>query len=142
VLGYQTSNSGLLGTFHSARQALRDGGIFLFDFWYGPAVMAEKPSVRVKRIRDKNREVIRIAEPQWDPRACTVSVNYQILARNLETGLCQDSSELHKVRYFFEPELENVLAQSGFAPLAWGEWMTHDTPSPKTWGVYCIARAI
>jgi SAM-dependent methyltransferase len=45
VVNYQTSNEALLGIFDSARTTLIPGGLFVFDFWYGPAVLAERPQV-------------------------------------------------------------------------------------------------
>src|SRR5262249_55845996 len=50
VVSYQTSNEALLGIFDSARTTLIPGGLFVFDFWHGPAVLTERPQVRIKRI--------------------------------------------------------------------------------------------
>ena len=49
VASYQTSNDALLGYFRSARSALEPGGLFLFDFWYGPAVLTDRPHGRERR---------------------------------------------------------------------------------------------
>src|ERR1700730_6954815 len=39
VVSYQTTNEALLGIFDSARKTLLPGGLFVFDFWHGPAVL-------------------------------------------------------------------------------------------------------
>ena len=39
VMSYQNRNSELIKAFEVARNHLKDGGIFIFDFWYGPAVL-------------------------------------------------------------------------------------------------------
>ena len=46
VMSYQTSNADLRAAFTTAAAHLRPGGLFLFDFWYGPAVLAQQPEVR------------------------------------------------------------------------------------------------
>jgi SAM-dependent methyltransferase len=39
VMSYQTSNADLAAAVATAAAHLRTGGLFLFDFWYGPAVL-------------------------------------------------------------------------------------------------------
>lgn len=51
VLGYQYSNADVLEALKTARQHLRKGGLLIFDIWYGPAVLAIRPSDRVKFLR-------------------------------------------------------------------------------------------
>src|SRR5262249_11035666 len=66
VINYQTTNDALNGIFRSARAALEADGIFIFDFWYGPAVLSEHPQVRIKRINIGELSLTRIAEPSLD----------------------------------------------------------------------------
>ena len=61
VINYQTTNDALKGIFEAARAALAEDGIFIFDFWYGPAVLSERPQVRVKRVEAAEVCVTRIA---------------------------------------------------------------------------------
>ena len=44
VVSYQTSNDALAGIFRCARLALAAGGLFVFDFWYGPTVLTTAAS--------------------------------------------------------------------------------------------------
>jgi SAM-dependent methyltransferase len=45
VISYQTSNDDLMAAFKTVKQHLKPGGIFIFDIWYGPAVLSDRPSV-------------------------------------------------------------------------------------------------
>ena len=63
VMSYQTKNEDILAAFQSARNALTSGGLFLFDVWYGPGVLTDRPSVRVKEIEDEKNRLVRIARP-------------------------------------------------------------------------------
>src|SRR5207244_5704745 len=48
VLGYQLGNADVLAALRTARRHLRPGGLFVTDFWYGPAVLSERPAERIK----------------------------------------------------------------------------------------------
>jgi SAM-dependent methyltransferase len=44
VISYQTTNEDVTAAFETARQHLNSGAIFIFDIWYGPAVLTERPA--------------------------------------------------------------------------------------------------
>ena len=53
VMSYQVTNKDLTDAFQTAKHHLNDGGIFIFDCWYGPCVITEKPLVKVKTLEDE-----------------------------------------------------------------------------------------
>ena len=57
VLSYQITNESLNSVFNTAFEHLKNGGIFLFDFWFGPAVIHQMPSIRKKTISTKNNTI-------------------------------------------------------------------------------------
>ena len=61
VMSYQITNKQLKDVFENAAAHLNKDGLFIFDFWYSPAVYAQKPSVRVKRAANEKIEITRIA---------------------------------------------------------------------------------
>src|ERR1043166_7180345 len=63
VVSYLTADEQIERFLENARTSLRPGGLLLFDFWYGPAVLGERPSVRVKRVESEETRVLRVAEP-------------------------------------------------------------------------------
>jgi SAM-dependent methyltransferase len=63
VISYQTSNADLAAAFKTVALHLKPGGVFIFDVWYGPAVLHDLPQVRVKRLHDDDLAITRIAEP-------------------------------------------------------------------------------
>jgi SAM-dependent methyltransferase len=140
VLSYQTTNADLQAEIATAATHLRSGGLFLFDFWYGPAVLTNLPEVRVKRIEDDDLEVTRIAEPQLRTEANQVTVNYHIFLRNRKTSELSEVRESHNMRYLFLPELEMILNSCGFKLLATGSWFSDKPASKDTWYVHAVAR--
>ncbi|WP_148784928.1 class I SAM-dependent DNA methyltransferase, partial [Campylobacter concisus] len=76
VMSYQNTNSELLKAFEVAKKHLNTHGIFIFDFWYGPAVLTDLPMVRIKRLENKNIKITRLAELIIHSKKNIVDVNY------------------------------------------------------------------
>lgn len=141
VVSYQTTNADLIATFQTARAHL--GGVdsvFIFDLWYGPAVLTIGPSVRVKRFEDEQLAVTRIAEPVTDTERCVVDVHYQVFIRDKTNEQVEELRETHQMRYLFKPEVESLLSQAGLRLADWGRWMDQGQPDSSSWGVYFVAR--
>ena len=141
VVSYQTTNDALSGIFRSARSALSTGGIFFFDFWYGPAVLTQRPSIRVKRISDRNIYLTRIAEPEEQFNRNLVNVKYTILAVDQRNARSQEMVEVHSMRYLFVPEIEMLASQHGFALVEVGGWLTNSALDQHCWAGYAAVRA-
>ncbi len=133
VASYQTSNDDISAMFQTAAQHLSAGGIFIFDFWYGPAVLTDKPTIRVKRMADEAINVMRIAEPVMYPNENRVDVNYTVLISPKDSRKTETIHESHCMRYFFAPELRLLLATAGFELASLVEWVSGDEPGFDTW---------
>lgn len=140
VVSYQTENSELDDLFATSAAHLSEGGVFVFDFWYGPAVLSDPPVVRVKRLEDEHNRILRIAEPVLHPNLNCVDVNYQIIVKNRATGAVEEMSETHPMRYLFLPEVALLLEKHGFSSWTAEEWMTGRQPSVETWGICVVAK--
>ena len=141
VISYQTTNEDLQAAFATAKSHLQPGGVFIFDCWYGPAVLSDRPTVRVKRLEDEEIAVTRTAEPVIYPNENLVDVNYQVFIKQKNTGAVEELQEVHKMRYLFKSEIQFLCAQSGLEYVEGREWMTNHEPGFNTWGVYFVARA-
>lgn len=139
VVSYLTSNAELNALMQVVRLHLNRGGVFLFDCWYGPAVLTQHPEVRVKRVGIEGREVTRIAEPILNANANTVDVRYEIIVSGQEGSSCQVFRETHKMRYFFRPEIDLFLSGHGLSCLRCEEWLTGRPPGTDTWGALFVA---
>ncbi|MCX7386136.1 MAG: class I SAM-dependent methyltransferase [Planctomycetales bacterium] len=140
VVSYQTTNHDVQQMFDTASLHLNSGGVFVFDVWYGPAVLSMRPAVRVKRMENAAIGVVRIAEPELNMNDNRVDVTYTVLVTDKATGRVEQLTEQHHMRYYFAPELA-LLAQSvGMEIIRSEEWMTGNAPSESTWGVTFVAR--
>ena len=75
------------------RRHLRPGGLFFCDVWYGPAVLAERPSERVKVIDTELGQVIRVASGELDVRNDLCTVCYRLW--RIEAGPDWDARSRH-----------------------------------------------
>lgn len=139
VMSYQTTDADVEAAFETAAAHLMPGGLFLFDFWYGPAVLTQKPEVRVRRIADDHIKVTRIAEPVMHVNENVVDVNYAVFIEENETGRIDQLHETHRMRYLFLPETENALKGCGFQLLQSHAWMTEDPLGSEAWSGFVIA---
>jgi len=142
VISYQVSNEAVQAVFSRAAEHLTPGGLFIFDVWYSPAVYAQRPSVRVKRLEGEGLRVTRIAEPETYPNENRVDVNYQIFAEEQASGEVEMLSESHPMRHFSLPELDLFAQMSGFERVGAEEFLTGNTPSEETWGICLIFKKV
>lgn len=143
VMSYQNTNDDIVSAFKTARKLLKKAGrYFLFDVWYGPGVLSDKPCVRVKEAEDGENRLIRIAKPIMHDRDNVVDVQYEVFVINKETNIVQTIKETHKMRYFFRPELELLLNLAGFELVDNLDCDTLAETDFSSWTSYFIARSI
>lgn len=142
VMSYQTGNEDILAAFESARRALDTGGIFLFDVWYGSGVLTDKPVVRVKKVEDDKYSLIRIAKPVMYEKRNVVDVCYEVLVVDKADMTVKTIHETHSMRYFFRPELEYYLKQTGFELIDHVDCSTLAETDFTSWTSYFVAKAV
>lgn len=141
VASYQTQNQDLLSMFKTADIHLKSGGLFIFDFWYGPGVLNDPPVVRIKRLSGDGISVLRITEPEIFENENTVAVNFTIQVRPSLSGGFEEFHERHLMRYFFIPEIRQFLECSNFRLLSAQEWLSTGL-SKGSWQVVVVAQKI
>lgn len=140
VMSYQTTDEDLKAAFATAKAHLKLGGVFIFDCWYGPAVLTDRPTVRVKRLEDEDIFVTRIAEPVMHPNENIVDVNYHVFIRDKASDRVDEIKENHRMRYLFKPEIGRMLKLEGLELIRCEEWMSGKEPGFDTWGVSFVVR--
>ncbi len=133
VMSYQTVEEDALAVLTTAHEHLKPGGVFLFDFWYGPGVLNDRPVERRKELEDADIRVQRDARPVLHVNDNVVDVNYSIAIRHKVGGKESTLSETHRMRYWFLPELKHLARSAGFSVAAHGAWLSCAEPDDKTW---------
>ena len=141
VMSYQTTNEDILAAFQTAREHLNKGGIFLFDCWYGPAVLTDRPEVREKEWSDDAIKISRKAVPVLHPNKNVVDVNYRITVQDKQSGKVKEIHETHHMRYLFIPEIELLFSQTSFQLRAFTSSMNDSKPGLTTWNVLIVGQS-
>jgi SAM-dependent methyltransferase len=141
VMSYQTTNADLRAAFATARAHLEPGGLFVFDFWYGPAVLSDRPRHVVKEVADARVQVRRTTTPAVDVNANRVDVRFDVDIRATADGSARTVTELHPMRYLFLPEIDLLAADAGFERTAAHAWMTREAPDDRSWYAVVALRA-
>ncbi|MCX6557972.1 MAG: class I SAM-dependent methyltransferase [Candidatus Aminicenantes bacterium] len=128
VAGYLAEDREMEDFLTGVMRSLRPGGIFIFDGWYGPGVLRERPATRRLEIPLGDGEVLlRSAEPRLDIQAQTVEIHYR-LQHTRAGAVIAESEERHLMRFFFPRELCALLHQAGFVDVSLHPWLEPDQP--------------
>lgn len=141
VMNYLTENDDLIKTFANLREHLKLGGLLIFDFWYGPAVLNIMPSAKFKHTKERCIEIFRFITPEIDVFASMITSHYKLIV--IEKGRVIKFCEDHVLRYFFAQELFSYLKVARFKILEFCEFMKLGTlPTENTWNAVVIAKAV
>ena len=135
VISYLTSEAELARAFANAKASLKPGGVFLFDVWHGPAVLAQRPETRCASYADTARELIRIAQPSHDLEQHRVDVRYRYFHRLIGAPEWRLEEETHRVRYWFREEILQCASEADCDLTTCEEWLTAKPADESTWGV-------
>ena len=141
VLGYQTANRDVAAALATVRRHLRPGGLFVFDIWYGPAVLVQRPSSRFREVPVPDGRVLRQSDGELDTsrHLCTVRLH---LWRLRGDRVVAETEERHTMRYFFPLEIAASLDSAGLDLLRLGAFPDFDrNPDETSWNVLGVARA-
>ena len=140
VVSYQVEDGDVAAMLATAAEHLQPGGILFFDVWYGPAVLYQRPSIRVKRMHNAHLSIIRIAEPVLRTTMNVVDVHYEAFVTDLASGHIECFKEEHAMRYFSLAEISALGRAAGFSLERAEEWVTGRNPSEDTWSVCFTMR--
>ena len=140
VMSYQTENKDLEMIFKNVYNHLEERGLFIFDFWYGPAVLTDPPVVKIKRLEDNEINVTRITEPVMRVNSNTIDVNFEVLIEDKKLHTLDVINETHKMRYLFLPEIEQYVFRAGLKMIDSFKWMMFSELSVDTWYGVVVAE--
>jgi SAM-dependent methyltransferase len=141
VLGYMFSDDDVAAALETARSNLRRGGLFIADFWYGPAVVADPPRQSRREFDVPGARLIRASSGRHLPdlHGCEITISVVHMKDGVETD---KSQEVHHVRYFFPLELASMLKAASFQLLEFTGFPEVDMPaSDCRWNAALVARA-
>jgi len=140
VIGYQTTNDDFEKTLLRANKHLKKGGLFIFDCWFGPAVLADKPKNKIKKAKIKNGYILRETKCRFSLVSQVVDIFFKTKLYR-KNRLIKPNKEVHQMRFFFPLEIEYFLQKTGFRLLKIVPFLKlSNKPTEKDWNIAIIAR--
>jgi SAM-dependent methyltransferase len=142
VMGYQITNEGFQSALHNSWRHLNQNGLLIFDVWFGPAVISQKPKDKVLIIEKGEEKVIRLTRSSLDILKHVVDVNFLVM--KIKNDVVVDHiEETHQMRFFFPMELNLFLNNAGYQSLMMSPFMEIDTIlSENNWNTTVVAKKI
>jgi len=140
VISYLTTNKEVNECFTKANEHLEDGGLFIFDTWYTPAVYFNKPENRIRKVGNELLDVTRFASPAIHYNSNIVDVNFTVFIKEKADNRTTELVEKHPMRHFSIPEIALFAEINGFAIERIEEFLSGQEPSENTWGVCFVLR--
>jgi SAM-dependent methyltransferase len=141
VINYMTTNTDLNKFFKTAHQSLLSGGLLVFDYWYGPAVLANPPTKRTREISWNGTRVVRYATPTLSSKENRVDVRYEFEIDQRDGTVLDSYEETHKMRFLFDDEIK-AFSSGLFEQIVSFGWMTTTEPSELNWSAVTVLRKI
>lgn len=139
VFSYLCENSDVISGLQTIiNTANSNGGIAIFDFWYGPGVLTDLPKNRNKMFENEYLKVERFTYPELLHLKNTVNVNFSL-------EICDKSNdehfileETHRMRYYFFPEIENFLNDLCIKDFSFCNWLSSAPPDLNSFSACVI----
>ena len=118
--------------------------LFVFDFWYGPTVLTERPEVRVRRALRSDVHVTQIAEPDHHVNRNIVDVKYTLLAVDRKTARAraEHGGSLHAIFIISSGRSTFLRRRQDFKWSKQVEWLSRKSLDQRCWSGYVAALAI
>lgn len=140
VIGYQISNDDIKATLKNVSSNLKPGGLFIFDCWYAPAVIADPPTDRVKEIKLSKSRVVRLTQSTLQHQKNIVQILFHVFAL-MGKKLTAETVETHQMRYWTLPEISNLLELNNLKLIKACPFLKLDQEiSPSEWDIFIIAQ--
>lgn len=140
VVSYQSELDALIETFANASRHLRPSGLFVFDAWYTPSVMALQAEERERSVTGHGGSVRRTAIPVEDVANSLVDITFTYEYHESNAESVEVWEEVHRMRHLTLTEVRLLARNSDLEFLLAEEWLSGVEPSRETWGVTFVLR--
>lgn len=135
IAGYMIENEQMDRMLKNTGKFLKKGGLFVFDCWYGPAVLKNRPENKTRNIGEK---IFRRTTQRLDIEKSIIDITFEIIDNEKLAD-----KENHKMRFWFFKELEYFLNKNSFKLVKVCNFMDLNSKiSEDNWNIFVIAQKI
>ena len=138
-IGYVQTNSALGQVLDAVHALLRARGILIFEFWHAAAMLRKFESVRERRWKTPNGELIRVATTRLNVPRQLAEVTYSI--DEIDDGRVSHLEETQVNRYFLVQEMAFYLESHSLKPVEFlPAYETETIIDENTWHILATAQ--
>jgi len=138
-IGYVQTNEGIRQVLNRVHAHLREGGLFLFEFWHAAAMLINFEPVRERRWSTAGGELVRRAATRLDvPRQLAIVTYDRTMDPGLIIGSCVASGRCESET--LRSPLAAFLENSHFEPLEFFPGYEDGPINENTWHVLAAAQ--
>jgi len=143
IIGYQNSDLDLENFIKTAGRHLKPGGLFMFDGWYQPAILKDRPQNRRKIIKLANgRRLERITTQTLNIEKSLLQITFQLKELGASRKIIEVKEE-HPMRFFTLNEIAYFLTKNGFQLIKSCRFKhLQEAISEDYWDIFVIAKKI
>lgn len=139
VFSYLSENHDVIcGLQNIIKTTKTNGGIAIFDFWYGPGVLTDLPKSRTKTFENEFLKVNRFTYPELLHLKNTVNVNFRLEISDKENEREFTMEETHRMRYYFFSEIKYFLNDLGIKDFSFNNWLSMEPPDISSFSACVI----
>lgn len=136
IAGYMADNESMEKFLKNTNKSLKKNAILVFDCWYGPAVLKDRPHNREKKLIIDGKEITRVTTQTFDIEKSVLNINFEIKEGNKSI-----TKETHPMRFWYLKELEYFLNKNGFELLKTCNFLDlNSNISEDKWDIFVIAK--
>ena len=141
VINYQTTNETLSEFCRVVKKHLKEDGIFMFDAWYGPAVLSQKPKECIREVRvDNSKTIVRFTKPGLDLLNHTIEISFKVWYLDKDK-LVKKTNESHTMRFLFPQEIKYFLEVAGFKEIKFFPFLKSKRQlTEQDWNMFVTAK--
>ncbi len=143
IAGYQITNDDFENFIKTASSHLKKGGLFVYDAWYQPAVLKERPTDRKKEIMlDSQTSIVRKTSQVLDIEKSILNIKFEVEEIGSD-GTVKSMTETHPMRFYTVNETEYFLNKGGFKLVKICKFTDLSVPiSENEWNMFVIAEKV
>ncbi|MSU54341.1 MAG: class I SAM-dependent methyltransferase [Candidatus Staskawiczbacteria bacterium] len=136
IAGYMIENNAMENMLKNVSKSLKKGSLLVFDAWYGPAVLKDRPQDREKKFAKDGKEITRLTTQTIDTQKSIIDITFTI-----KEGTKKVAQENHPMRFWYLKEMEYFLNKNGFKMVKMCNFMDlKSTVSENKWDIFVIAE--
>ena len=140
AIGHVQTTAAIKQTLHGVHRHLRQGGLFILEFWHAAAMAGQHDPLRVKRWASERGEILRLSETSIDLGLQCATVQHTIYELRRDGGY-ETAIERQTNRFFSVPEMSELLDDCGLDVVrSYSGYSSEEVLTRDTWHIVMVAR--